>query len=164
VTAEARLSIGAPTYPAQVDLRVDPSDAAHLAFECPLQPNTWTPAGQGWEALWLAPDGWLVVAEHAAAAAIVLELDAALDGLHRSVLDVSSDRTAIELDGPGRFDLLSRGCGLDLHPRSWLEGMCAQTLFARVPVILQERGPRTTIFVRPSYLGYLTAWLADAVR
>jgi sarcosine oxidase gamma subunit len=38
--------------------------------------------------------------------------------------------------------------------------MCAQTLLAKIPVLLQEREGATRIFVRPSFAGYLTAWLA----
>jgi sarcosine oxidase subunit gamma len=40
--------------------------------------------------------------------------------------------------------------------------MCAQTLLARVPVILQERDLATRVFVRPSFAGYLVDWLLDA--
>jgi sarcosine oxidase subunit gamma len=65
----------------------------------------------------------------------------------------------LELDESGRFELLESGCGLDLHPRAWREGMCAQTLLARGPVLLQERGTASRLFVRPSFAGYLVDWL-----
>ena len=51
----------------------------------------------------------------------------------------SANRVPIELGGARRFELLSKGCSLDLDPRSWGTGRCAQTLLARVPVILHER-------------------------
>jgi sarcosine oxidase gamma subunit len=38
--------------------------------------------------------------------------------------------------------------------------MCAQTLLARIPVLLQERGDATRVFVRSSFAGYLVTWLA----
>jgi sarcosine oxidase subunit gamma len=76
----------------------------------------------------------------------------------RSIVDVSANRATIELEGPGRLELLAHGCGLDLHPRSWRSGQCAQTLLARVPVLLQELGDSTRLFVRPSLAGWLLDW------
>jgi sarcosine oxidase, subunit gamma len=141
----------------QVSLRLDPALAARAPFALPTTPNTWT-ASDGREVLWLGPDEWLVVADPGAAPAVVAALDGALDSLHHSVVDVSANRTIVELSGDGRADLLAHGCALDLHPRAWRAGMCAQTLLARVPVLLQERDAATRVFVRPSYAAHLAAW------
>ena len=111
---------------AQVGLRADPST---LPFEQPGPNHTSTWDGR--DVMWLGPDEWLVLGPPHASAEIVGELRTALDGSHRSVIDVSSNRVAIELGGPGRFDLLASGCPIDLHPRSWRRGMCAQSLFAK---------------------------------
>jgi len=146
---------------AQVSLRVDPALAPRVRFALPLEPNTWRRGG-GREALWLGPDEWLVVAGPGQAPAVVAELEGALDGQHRSVVDVSAYRTVVELAGDGRFDLLAQGCGLDLHPRSWRDGRCAQTLLARVSVLLQERQDATRIFVRTSFASHLASWLRAA--
>lgn len=155
------IAIAEVPFLAQVDVRVDPAHASRLPSPPPLEPNTWSSAGDR-EALWLGPDEWLVVGPPGAAPAIVAELEAALDGAHRSVVDVSAGRAAVELRGEGSRDLLSKGCSLDLHPRSWKPGMCAQSLLARVPVILQERADATRVFVRPSFADYLVDWLVDA--
>jgi len=114
--------------------------------------------------LWLGPDAWLVLDGTGATepGALIAELTTLLSGTHHSVLDVSSNRFVLEVSDVERHDLLARGCGLDLHPRSWRDGMCAQTLLARVPVILQERSEATRVFVRPSYADHLVAWLLDA--
>jgi sarcosine oxidase subunit gamma len=138
----------------QVDVRVDPASSRG-----PSEPNTWTADAER-EWLWLGPDEWLVVGEHGD---LVRQLDDALTGTHHSVVDVSASRIVFELRGAGRFDLLEQGCGLDLHPRSWRPGRCAQTLLARVPVILQERQEATRVFVRTSFAGHLVDWLR-AVR
>jgi sarcosine oxidase subunit gamma len=143
---------------AQVDLRVDPALAARLPLALPLAPGTWRATGAR-EALWLGPDQWLVVAAPGAAAAVAGELERALAGAHASVVDVSANRAVLELAGEDRFDLLTQGCGLDLHPRAWGDGSCAQTLLARVPVLLQERGRATRLFVRASMAGHLAGWL-----
>jgi sarcosine oxidase subunit gamma len=146
---------------AQVDLRADPALAPRLPLALPLEPNTWT-AGGGREALWLGPDEWLVVGAPGSAPAITAALRRALAGEHHSVVDTSANRTVVELGGEGRFDLLTQGCGIDLHPRAWRPGSCAQTLLARVPVLLQERHQATRVFVRASFAAHLADWLRAA--
>jgi sarcosine oxidase, subunit gamma len=146
---------------AKVNLRVDPALAARTTLALPAAPNTWRLSG-GREVLWLGPDEWLLVAEPGSAPTMLEELEGALEGLHHSLVDVSAERTVVELVGDGRIDLLTRGCGLDLHPRSWRAGRCAQTLLAHVPVLLQEREHATRVFVRPSFSGHLVDWLQIA--
>ena len=144
---------------AQVDLRADPALAPRLPLTPPLEPDTWT-AGGGREALWLGPDQWLVVGPPGSAPAITAALGRALAGEHHSVVDVSANRTVVELTGDdARLDLLAQGCALDLHPRAWRPGRCAQTLLARVPVLLQEREGATRVFVRASFAAHLAGWL-----
>ena len=127
--------------------------------DLPTTPNAWLER-DGREALWLGPDEWLVVASPWSAAEVLRDLEGSLstDG---SLVDVSANRAVIEIVGPGRFGLLTHGCGLDLDPRSWSAGRCAQTLLARVPVLLQERGDVTRVFVRPSFANHLVDWLVS---
>jgi sarcosine oxidase, subunit gamma len=161
--AEDLAAVGARevAFLALVNLRVNAALAERVQVPLPLAPNTWAAAG-GREALSLGPDEWLLVAAPGAAAALVAELEAVLDGVHHSVVDVSANQAVVELAGHDRFDLLAQGCGLDLHPRSWRDGDCAQTLLARVPVLLQERAGATRIFLRPSFATYLAGWLRQA--
>jgi sarcosine oxidase subunit gamma len=154
-------SIGSREIPflAQIDVRVDASAPLTL----PREANTWLRDGER-EVLWLGPDEWLLVGPRGSEDAISNDLERALAGLHHSVVDVSAARAVIELEVVERLELLSNGCGLDLHPRSWRNGMCAQTLLARIPVILQEREASTRIFVRPSFANYLVDWLVHVTR
>jgi sarcosine oxidase subunit gamma len=159
LAAVAAVEVG---FLAQVNLRIDAAlAAARTALALPAAPNTWRLAG-GRETLWLGPDEWLLVAEPGSAPAILEELERSLGGVHHCVVDVSASRAVVELAGGNRIDLLSRGCGLDLHPRSWRDGACAQTLLARVPVLLQEREQATRVFVRASFAGHLVDWLQRA--
>lgn len=144
---------------AQVDVRVG---TAATSLGLARETNTWLRDGDR-EVLWLGPDGWLVVGPAGIERALADELDRALAGTHHSVVDVSANRAVVELTGRDRYELLSKGCSIDLHPRSWREGSCAQTLLARVPVILQERGKGTRVFVRPSFADYLVDWLLVGV-
>ena len=114
----------------------------------PTEPNT---AAGG--VLWLGPDEWLVVGgredDYADAAAAV---------------DVSANRVCLELSGDDVEDVLAQGCSLDLHPSVFGAGRCAQTLLAKAQVILHRTDASTfRIFVRPSFLPYVRAWLEDAV-
>jgi len=130
----------------QWSLRVDPS----LTNGLPTKSNTWTAEGER-EFLWLGPNEWLVIGA---------EPDA-ING-HYSIVDVSANRRVIELTGDDRLELLSKGCGLDLYRHSWRPGMCAQSLLAHVPVIIQERNRATRLFVRPSFAEWLANWIGDA--
>lgn len=148
---------------AQVSLRVDPALAERLPFVLPLQPNSVTgDAVRG--ALWLAPDEWLLVGVSGMADVIIEEVRGALAGQHHSVIDVSANRAVLELVGPGRHELLASGCPIDLHPRSWGPGRCAQTMFGRAQVLLQEFPQATRVFARPSFAGYVVDRLLDAGR
>lgn len=149
-----RVSLEHVPFLAQVSLRLDPSLAGRAPYPLPLEPNTaWGDGPRA--ALWLGPDEWLVLGPPHAGRAIAAELDTALEGSHRSVIDVSANRVALELGGPGRFELLASGCPIDLHPRAWRRGMCAQTLFAKAQVVLYERADTTRVLVRSSFAGYL---------
>lgn len=155
----ARLGARELTLLAHVSLRLEIREALgpHPVLP-PTAPNTWS-AIDGRELLWLGPDEWLAVGDPGSEQEIVGWLDEVFAALHRSIVVVSSSRSAIELESPDRLELLAAGCGLDLHPRAWRDGMCAQTLLGRIPVLLQERAGATRVFVRPSYVGALVDWL-----
>jgi sarcosine oxidase, subunit gamma len=146
---------------AQVDLRLAPELATRAPSPLPLTPNTaWEDGSRA--ALWLGPDEWLILGPPGSQEDIVEELDRALAGLHRSIVDVSDNRVALELRGSGVKELLAKGCSLDLDARSWSVGNCAQTMLARAQVLLHERAETTGILVRPSFADYLLDWLLDA--
>ena len=111
---------------AQVNLRLDPSLGGLVPSPLPVTPNTFADA-DGKTIAWLGPDEWLLIGGAQSGSDLVDELDHLLGDHHRSVIDVSANRVAIDLTGDGRHDLLAKGCSLDLHRRSWNAGMCAQT-------------------------------------
>ena len=163
-TTDGRVSLSEILFLGQVDVRVSRDEVIRRQLPLPLDPNTVLRAGER-AALWFGPDEWLVVGAAGSAGAIVAELESALIGAHRSVLDVSGNRAWLELRGPGTRELLSRGCSLDLHAGHWLAGMCAQTVLARSHVLLEQLDDATTwIGVRPSFADFLVDWLLDACR
>ncbi|MEO3872273.1 2Fe-2S iron-sulfur cluster-binding protein [Nonomuraea sp. B12E4] len=77
-------------------------------------------------------------------------------------VDVSDQRTILELSGLRADDVLITGCPLDLHPDAFPGH--AQTLLAQTSVLLERRAPATyRIYVRSSFTKYLAEWLIDAL-
>jgi sarcosine oxidase, subunit gamma len=154
----------------QINLRVDPHDGelmtrlrATLGLELPQSPNT-TTANADRRALWLGPDEWLLVAPEGQLEAIDRDLRNGLSGAIASLVDVSANRTMLEIAGPGTIDLLARGIPIDLHARSFRPGSCAQTLLAKAQVIIERRSDSTEfhLYVRGSFARYAADWLIDA--
>ena len=89
-----------------------------------------------------------------------------VDGAHAAVIDLSESRAVIAVSGVRARDLLSKGCTLDLHPRAFPVGTCAQTVLARASVLvhLVDDTPTFEITILRSFADYLWTWLADAAR
>jgi sarcosine oxidase subunit gamma len=154
-------------FAVQIGLRVKPPVAAYLAgVPLPLQPNR-VASMRELRSLWLGPDEWLVTAPEGLAPDLAGRLARALAGRHAKVTDLSASRAIIEVAGPQARTLLEKGCGLDLHPRAFGPGRCAQTVFARLPVIIDQLAaapPLYRLFVRRSAARWLAEWLIDAAR
>ncbi|WP_416983934.1 sarcosine oxidase subunit gamma [Streptomyces sp. T028] len=155
---------------AQVNIRLDAkgsaADAVGLALglQLPLEPNTVVRAGE-LTALWLGPDEWLLVGPPGAEGDLESRIREAAGDEPVSVIDVSAQRTTLLLSGSHARDLLAHGCPLDLHPRAFGPGQCAQTTLGRTQVVLvarDEPGGGFWVLVRSSFAGYLTDWLLDA--
>lgn len=169
-TADApeRIRLAEVPFLTQLTLRVAPESVAAaavagvLGMRLPLAPNTTSVAGDV-EVLWMGPDEWLVVAPPGADG-LLEALEQAIGTEHATVVDVSDQRTAIDVAGADARDLLLKGCAIDLHPRVFGVGRCAQTLLARAQVVLLPRSdePAYRVFVRASFAEYLAEWLLDA--
>jgi sarcosine oxidase subunit gamma len=150
----------------QVGLRLRPPFPAYLAgLPLPLQPNRVATRG-AMRILWLGPDEWLVVAPDEGGADLPTLLGRAVLRRRAAISDLSSSRAVIEIGGVAARDLLAAGCGLDFHPRAFRADQCAQTLFARVPVILDQldEAPHYRLLVRRSYVRWLCDWLVDTAE
>jgi sarcosine oxidase subunit gamma len=158
----------------QVGLRMKPPVAAYLAgVPLPLTPNRVASMGQ-LRSLWLGPDEWLVTSPQGLAPDLIGRLTRAVAGRHATVVDLSASRAIIEIAGPQARTLLRKDCGIDLHPRVFGPGQCVQTIFAKLPVIIDQLGiiqlginqrgapPVYRLFVRRSAARWLAEWLIDA--
>ncbi|WP_314175152.1 sarcosine oxidase subunit gamma [Streptomyces winkii] len=136
----------------------------------PRTPNTVHRAG-GRSAVWLGPDEWLVVgppgtATEAEGAIATALREVAAATACAAYTDVSAHSTALRLSGRRSRDVLRKVCSIDVHPRVFGGGACAQTLLARAArVLLVADGEPDTflIFVRASFADYVADWLLDAM-
>ena len=167
VTGERDLRVAEWRFTTMVSLRVDPGSAAADAIEgvlgtaLPRSAGEVTGHGQH-SVLWLGPDEWLVVSQMAAGD-LVAALAEAVAGAHAAIVDVSANRTVLELRGAAARAALEKGCPLDLHPRSFGPGEAVATTLARVPLILWQVGPESyRLLPRSSFSEYVARWLLDA--
>jgi sarcosine oxidase subunit gamma len=116
--------------------------------------------------LWLGPDEWLITAPDDAVPDLLSWITRAGASHHAKVTDLSASRIVVEIAGSLARTLLEKGCGLDLHPRVFSAGCCAQTLFAKLPVIIDQISamPGYRLFVGRSAARWLVDWLIDAAE
>ena len=146
-----------------IDLRGDPRDQTFLTsaknalgVALPLKPNT-SVATANVDALWLGPDEWLLVGRNPRTLSDRIAIERGF------VTDVSHGRAAWRISGPHTLDLLAKGCSLDLHPRAFEIGACAQTAIAHVGVLIHQRADDCReIYCARSYAQHLWHWFTEA--
>ncbi len=154
-----------------IDLRVAPGAPAQaavaeaLGMDLPLKPGQTrggsVSGGGEVHVLCLAPGWWLIVgfqeAEQRLAPLLVK------DDYHFSVVDVSGQRTTIELEGPKVGEVLAHLWEQDLREKSFPIASVSQGLMAKAPVIVCHIGPfRYRVMVRSSFALHLWKALVDA--
>ena len=156
-----------------LDLRVAPGSltqaavAEALGMDLPGKPGQIlegsAPDGGKAHALCLAPDWWLIVglekAEQPLAPLPLKNED------HFSVVDVSGQRTTIELEGPMVREVLAHLWDQDLREKSFPVASVSQGLMAKAPVIVCHMAPfRYRVMVRISFALHLWKALVDAAE
>lgn len=156
----------------KITLRGDAADPAFpdavktaVGVALPGMANTASATGRN-TVLWLGPDEWLIVSPPGSQGAVEAALHKALGGQHVSVVDTTDARTTIRLHGVHARDILAKGCPLDLHPRAFGPGQCAQTIVAKADVLIHQLddAPTYDIYVLCSFAPYLWDWLVDAAK
>lgn len=167
VTGERHVRVSEWRFTTMVSLRVDPTSPAAssiegvLGTELPRSAGDVTSHGQH-SVLWQGPDEWLVVSQMPADS-LVTALQESVAGAHAAVVDVSANRTVLELKGAAARVVLQKGCPLDLHPRAFSPGQAVTTTLARIPLVLWQVGPDNyRLLPRSSFAEYVARWLLDA--
>ena len=135
-----------------------------LGCELPVEANTMIEAGDN-RIYWLGPDEWLIVTPTEQQAKLANDLRLALKGIFSSVVDNSSGLTMLEIRGDNAANLLASDCPLDLHPRVFKPGQCAQTRLAKAGMTIapMRKGNGFEVIIRRSFADYVGLWLKDAV-
>ena len=156
----------------QINLRIDPSEDGNLdavanilGMEVPIEPNVVNSNGDV-SVLWLGPDEWLILTTECYPNSMSDRLSKRLVSKVLSIVDMSGGQTVINLDGPNAMNILAKGCTLDLHPKVFGDGKCAQTIIAKTGVIIRkiDNSQSYDLIVRRSYAEYLVLWIKDAAR
>ena len=156
-----------------IDLRVAPGTSTQaavaeaLGMDLPVKPGqtlAWSVSSGGEaHALCLAPDWWLIVGFQEAEQKLALLL--LKNQYHFSVVDVSGQRTTIELEGPKVREVLAHLWDQDLREKSFPIASVSQGLMAKAPVIVCHIAPfRYRVMVRSSFALHLWKALVDAAE
>lgn len=160
------------------DLRVDPDSAAFLAVVAALGLVLSTsvgkvvrnnadcivaegeqPSANGISALTLGPDWWYLTGT----ADISAILKPVQDSHHISLVDVSSQRTKIEVYGPSAKDVLEHYWEQDLRIEHFPIDACSQGVLAKAPLIMWHCCENCyLLFPRASFAKHLWTALTDA--
>lgn len=156
-----------------IDLRVAPGTSTQaavaeaLGMDLPGKPGqirgSSVSSGSEAHALCLAPDWWLIVGfqeTEQKLAPLLLK-----DNYHFSVVDVSGQRTTIELEGPKVREVLAHLWDQDLREKSFPIASVTQGLMAKAPVIVWHIAQfRYRVMVRSSFALHLWKALVDAAE
>lgn len=117
-------------------------------------------------ALRLGPDEWQLLGRVEESEAIVREVEAALGGMHHSLVDVSHRQVAFAVSGPESANVVSAGCPLDLAAHVFAQGHATRTLLGRAEIILIRPDATASFEIEcgRSFAGYVRDFLREAAR
>jgi len=156
-----------------IDLRVVPGTSTHaavteaLGIDLPGKPGQirdllLSDGGEA-HALCLAPD-WCLMVGFTEAEQKLSSLQSNNDH-HFSIVDVSGQRTTIELEGPNAREVLAHLWDQDLREKSFPVASVSQGLMAKAPVIVCHMARfRYCVMVRSSFALHLWKALVDAAE
>ena len=112
--------------------------------------------------VWLSPDEFLAIDKPDTGLAESLERT--LGDNSGQVLDLSANRTIIEVSGEAAELVLRKSCPLDLHPRAFHVNAAYVTEVAQTPLILWRVAEHTWwLAPRISFADHVVNWLLDAM-
>lgn len=165
------VSLRERAFAVHLGLRAVPGTASATALEGAL--SITLPRGVGevtgdstaLHTLWLSPDEFLTVdVSRRQSPGEKLVAEAALEGLPGQALDLSANRTILELAGSRSRDVLEKSCRADLHPRAFTVGMAIVTQLGPVPVIIHHSADNEyRVYPRASFADFTVRWLLDGM-
>jgi len=126
----------------------------------PVVPNT--AVGTPDSVLWLGPQEWAVTLLDSRI--VEARVASACHNALWDVSDMSPGYALFEISGAAARSVMAKSCPLDLHPRVFCGGRCAQTVFAQVAAIVHQpqHEPRYCVYFDVGLTHYVQRWLAEA--
>ena len=123
-----------------------------LGLALPLQPNTSTRVDET-ALLWLGPRSWLLLAATGSAWNGFEVTRNALNAAGGALFDVSASYVGWVVSGSAAACALNKGCPLDLHPRAFPAGHCAQSMMGHIAALFYrpDESPTFTVLVARSF-------------
>ncbi|GAQ53955.1 sarcosine oxidase subunit gamma [Streptomyces acidiscabies] len=170
VTGPRGVSLTELPFLTMVNVRVNPASEAAARMEKTLGVSLPRESGRTatsgpHTATWSGPDEWLVISS-SEPAPLTADLKESLGTDPGSIVDLSANRTTLQLTGPSARAVLEKGCPLDLHPREFGPGRAVLTTVGPIPVLLWQvdDAPTYRLLPRASFADYLGRWLIDAME
>ncbi len=134
----------------------------HTGCEFPPANNTVSSAGVR-HIVWLGPDEALLLCEAGMERELRRKISDDLAGQHFAATNVTDALCALKAEGPDVRAVLAKGCALDLHPKKFIPGQCAQTMLAHASVTMIATDENCFLLLcRTSFAAYTLDWLQDA--
>ena len=158
-------------FAVQLGLRATPGTASAEALESalgitlPQQVGEVTGDAASLHTLWLSPDEFLTVdVSRQQRPGETLVAEAALEGLPGQAVDLSANRTILELTGTKAREVLEKSVRADLHPRAFGVGQAISTQMGPVPVIVHHSSElEYRVYPRASFADFAVRWLLDGM-
>lgn len=158
-------------FAVQIGVRAEPGTASARAIEGALGITLPTVVGEvtgeadGRHTVWLSPDEFLLIdVSRPQRPGETDEAETALEGLPGQVVELSANRTILELTGSKAREVLEKSCRADLHPWAFPVGTAIVTQLGPVPVILHRSGGEEfRILPRSSFADFMVRWLIDGM-
>lgn len=157
-------------FATMIGIRATPETSAHTAIAAHLPNGLPEAVGQvagtpgALAVLWISPDEFLAVSP-TEAPDLFGTLEAALGAARGHVVDLSANRTIIELSGPAARDVLRKVTPTDVHPDVFTVNRAITTTLARTPVLMWRTAEHTwRIMPRASFAEHIALVLMDAMQ
>ena len=134
----------------------------HTGCDFPPANNMVSSAGAR-HIVWLGPDEALLLCEAGMERDLRRKISADLADQHFAATNVTDALCVLQVAGPDVRAVLAKGCALDLHPKKFVPGQCAQTMLAHAGVTIIATDENCFLLIcRTSFAAYMLDWLQDA--
>jgi len=128
-------------------------------------PVGWASQAPGVVGLRFVPDEWLILCDRSEEERLTPALQGFVSAHSGSAVALGNGTVTIQCAGSRAHLLLSKGTGLDLHPRTFAPGRCAATGFGKIRVVVwRQELDRFSLHVGRSFARSFWDWLVASAR